>query len=368
MKKIIVLLAVTLVIFSCKKMIPDNVTKAYLKDNLFTHSYETQLPYAQLNDNTPTDNQFSDAKTTLGRVLFYDTRLSINNNISCASCHEQSKAFADGKQFSTGFDGNKTTRNSMALTNLTNADKLFWDGRTSTLEQLALEPVSHPVEMGFEKIELLPKKIALIDYYQPLFQTAYGNDEITEDKIAKALAQFLRAMTTFNAPIDKSNIPNGSWGTNIPHFDQSEKSGLLLFNQSSCGSCHNGPNFGGSQFNNIGLETTYTDPGMGSAGSNQEGFFKVPSLRNVALTAPYMHDGRFATLKDVLKHYGKDIQPHANLAPILTNSSWGNPNDNSPVQFNFTDSQIDNLEAFLKTMTDETFVKDQRFSDPFIRE
>lgn len=367
MKKIIVLSFIALAIVGCKKFLPEGSAPVQLKENL-NADYKINIPYQQLVDNTPADNQLTNNGAALGRVLFYDTRLSIDNNTACATCHKQEDAFADGLQFSTGFEGGLTTRNSMALCNLVNSKELFWDGRTQTLEQLALEPVSHPVEMGFEKLDLLPKKLALTDYYAPLFAKAFGSEDITEHRIAQAIAQFIRSMASYSAPIDNTSVPHGSWNPSVPNFTASEKAGLQLFSQSGCANCHTGANFGGTQFDNIGLEINYSDAGMGTKGSKKEGFFKVPSLRNIELTAPYMHDGRFATLKEVLEHYSENIQPHSNLSPILTNASWNDPTDNSPIRFKFSAQNITDLEAFLKTMTDQNLVKNEKYSDPFIRQ
>lgn len=304
----------------------------------------------------------TDAGATLGRVLFYDRQLSINNAVACGSCHRQEFAFADGRKGSEGFGGKVTPRNSMGIVNVAMNNNLFWDSRIASLRQMVVQPVQNHIEMGMESMEVLSKKLAKASYYPPLFEAAFGTPEVTEGRIASALTQFLSSMITANSKFDRGQEDN------FAAFSELEKMGMTLFlsDRAKCASCHSGPNFsapdgpgdpyGGSTVKgtaNIGLDLLYRDNGKG------EGQFKIPSLRNIALTAPYMHDGRFNTLEEVVEHYNSGIQAHTNLDAKLTGP------DGNPQRLNLNAMEKSALVAFLKTLTDERLVQDPRFSDPF---
>jgi cytochrome c peroxidase len=329
-------------------------------------------------------NAISNAGATLGRVLFYDKKLSLNNSVACASCHLQEKAFADDKPFSVGFQGLKTTRNASTIVNANLNKSFFWDMRASSLEDLSLQPVRNHIEMGIEDMDKLAIKLAKVPYYADLFEKTFGAKDINGEKISKAMSQFLRSMVTYQSKFDEAKKAN--FGT----FTIEEKKGMELFTKKlHCSNCHGGDNFNesvdGEQAFNIGLDAEYTDNGVGQLNTDKKknGFFKIPSLRNVALTAPYMHDGRFNTLEEVAAHYN-NLQNHPNLTVNLRNFTWegngggtnsgGNTGWNSspinssfnriiPLQLTPTDQKA--LVAFLKTLTDESLIKDERFSNPF---
>jgi len=307
---------------------------------------------------------------TLGRVLFYDKKLSLNNTVSCASCHHQDKAFADGQQFSTGFEGRVTTRNSMAIVNPVLQNNLFWDSRSKTIHDLSLQPVQNHIEMGMEDLNRLVSKLESTEYYKPLFNKAFGTNEVSPEKISKALSQFVASITTSRSRFDVAQKNNFS------NFSELEKMGMHLFNseKAKCSSCHGGGNMsaldgpndpyggGGGSFTssqdlrgatNIGLDIVYKDNGLGN------GNFKIPSLRNIALTDPYMHDGRFKTLEEVVEHYSSGIKPHAHLDVKFTNGK-GNI---KPLNLNSIEKKA--IVAFLKTLTDMEMVKDPKWSNPF---
>ncbi len=349
-------------------------------------------PYNYLNGSIRQNpqNPITNEGATLGRVLFYDKNLSINNTIACASCHKQENGFADVTATSEGFKGGRTTRNSLPLVNLSDDSGLFWDSRAKTLEDLVLQPVANHVEMGLDNTENLLKKLNRTSYYPALFQKAFGNQEITQERITKALAQFVRSISSSNSKFDA--VRRGAWGV----MNESETGGWnLFFNQLQCSGCHNGNDLNNGSIANIGLDMNYKDNGMGTqSGENTlNGFFKVPSLRNVALTAPYMHDGRFKTLEDVVEHYNSGVQNHTNLSSVLRGFLWqGNgalntSNGNGGFIFgspsrdcwscgvgtggtdfkalNLTKTEKENLVAFLKLTTDETLVRDEKFANPF---
>lgn len=304
-------------------------------------------------------NPITSNGATLGRVLFYERKLSINNTISCGSCHLQSKAFSDPNRFSSGFEGGLTNRNSMAIVNTRFSNRFFWDQRATYLEEQVLMPIENHIEMG-TNLSDLPAKLQAIDYYPDLFQKAFGSPEITVDKISIALSMFVHSLTSYRSKFDEG-MQNGFIG-----YSSLESDGKALYFSGTinCNHCHTTYNFYDSQALNNGLDSIYADDGrfLVTGDSTDLGQFKVPSLRNVAMTAPYMHDGRFTTLEQVVEHYNSGIQHHRNLDDRLTTTGMtGGP----PKQYFMTAYEKSSLVAFLKTLTDQTLLTDIRFSDPF---
>lgn len=331
-------------------------------------------------------NPITNDGATLGRVLFYDKKLSLNNQVACASCHKQELAFADNQAFSTGFEGAKTTRNALAIVNANLERTLFWDTRSNSLEDLALRPIQNHIEMGIEDMDKLVVKLNKIGYYPDLFQKAFGSKDITSERISKAMAQFMRSMVTYRSKFDEGKKSNFS------NFTATEMRGKELFTtQLHCNNCHGGDNFNttldGQLAENIGLDEIYQDNGVGQlTGINKkDGLFKVPSLRNVGLTAPYMHDGRFQNLMDVVNHYDHNLKNHLNLMPSLRtftwvgnggsfnsggSAGWGTTSSNAltlsaPRFLNLSDNDKSALVDFLRTLSDESLTKEEKFSNPF---
>jgi cytochrome c peroxidase len=291
--------------------------------------------------------------------------------VACASCHKQENAFADNSALSSGFQGMLTERNSKTIVNSITRNVYFWDNRTKTLEELVLQPVQHHVEMGMEKIEILPKKIAVATYYAPLFQTAFGSIEITSQKISFALSQFLRVLTTYNSKADSTGLiqfAQGSWNSVGVTVTPQELRGATLFTNKGCNHCHTGSNLGNTGSTaNIGLEMNYKDAGIGVLEAGKEGVFNVPSLRNIAVTAPYMHDGRFKKLEDVINHYNNNVLEHPNVDTRLRVNVWSNTTTNNPLKkLNLSPANVQDLVAFLNTLTDKNFITDPKFSNPFV--
>ncbi|WP_240963681.1 cytochrome-c peroxidase [Luteolibacter luteus] len=322
-------------------------------------------PLIQGQDNTPASNPTTNAGAALGRVLFHDKRLSANQTISCSSCHQAAHGFSDPRRFSVGFEGGLTGRNSMGLTNARYylRGNFFWDERAATLEDQVLIPIQNEVEMGMT-LELLVTRISAEPFYAELFTSAFGRPTVTSQRISRALAQFVRSIASGNSKYDQG-VP-----VNFSNFTVQENQGRQIFqNQGNCVACHGSDNFvpGNNIFNN-GLENPYIDKGVGEITglSADEGLFKVPSLRNVALTAPYMHDGRFATLEEVVEFYNSGVVNHPNLSPPLRLPPGppGSP-PLGPRRLNLTDSQKAALVAFLRTLTDISVTTDPKFSDPF---
>lgn len=336
-------------------------------------------------DNLPADNPLTDAGATLGRVLFYDTQLSKNNTVSCASCHRQEHAFSDPGQFSVGFEGEVTSRNAMSLANLrfTNIrgsrPGFFWDERAATLEEQVLMPIQDKLEMGMD-LPQLEARLQRLPYYPPLFKAAFGSSEITSHRIAKALAQFVRSMVSFDSKFDRAAQSAGDlYAEDFPDFTNAENLGKSLFingiddiAEFGCAHCHLLPTFGMTAASNNGLDLHYRDNGLGAREvpnndpftPSNDGKFKASPLRNVALTAPYMHDGRFLSLKEVIDHYSDRVQPHPNLGLAFMEEDRNEVNTSG---FRYTAEQKAALIAFLKTLTDDNFISDPRFSDPFVR-
>lgn len=318
-------------------------------------------------DTTPVNNPITNNGGTLGRSLFYDKRLSLNHTIACASCHQPAAGFSDPRKFSVGFAGGLTGRNSMGLTNARwyQRIKFFWDERAATLEDQVLQPIQNSVEMGMT-LPALVTRLSAEPYYATLFTNAFGDATVTSDRISKALAQFVRSISSSNTKFDAGRAP----GVNFSNFTAQENEGRNIFNTPNlggCAACHGTDNFSpGANINNNGLENPYIDKGVGEVTGlpQHEGLFKVPSLRNIELTGPYMHDGRFATLEEVVEFYNSSVVNHPNLSPPLRNPPNA-PNPGQPRRLNLTVSQKAALVAFMKTLTDTGVRTDPRWQDPF---
>jgi cytochrome c peroxidase len=317
-------------------------------------------------DNTPAYNPVTDHGATLGRVLFYEKALSKNNTISCASCHKQEKGFSDDAVFSVGFEGGKTDRHSMGLINgkYYASGKFFWDERSSTLEKQVLMPIQDSIEMGLTLNEFTVK-LKSLPYYKPLFKNAFGSDEITTEKAAMAMSQFIRSILSYRSKYDMGRAQVNSLFQDFPNFSEEETIGKNIFNGTKslrCNSCHGSDAFVATGGRNNGLEATSVDNGIGDITNDPSeiGKFKAPSLKNVMLRPPYMHDGRFATIEEVIEHYDTGIQNHPNLDQDLKDFNTGLPR-----KLNLSKYEKTSLIAFLHTLTDSVLVTDEKFSSPF---
>jgi len=353
----------------------------------------------------------SDDVPTLGRVLFYDTRLSLNNSISCASCHKQTLAFSDNAKLSRGFENRVTPRNSMAIQNIisdafsafvlpgtdttsndtTTIDpgvigympgvpvspdfvatptSLFWDGRESNLKLMVTRPIMNHIEMGIHDMDALAQKLNAIPEYKPLFQSAFGEQTVTAERISQGLSAFLLSIRSNQSKFDRAMMfrnnattfdirPSNSLTNNVPMVNLSAQEELgrqLFFNKFNCNTCHDANGFA-----DIGLDASPKDMGLmeTTQAEQHRGQFKIPSLRNVELTGPYMHDGRFKTLEEVIEHYSRGINNSPNLDHRLKGV------DGRPLQMNMTVGEVKAIAAFLTTLTDYQMISDQRFSNPF---
>jgi cytochrome c peroxidase len=315
-------------------------------------------------------------EATLGRVLFYDKNLSSDGTISCASCHKQEIGFSDDRRVSVGVESREGTRNSIALSSVANfaayygsdlngpgGIPFFWDNRAATASQQNIGSMTNPLEMNMQAHEIVDA-VKGKDYYEPLFRKAFGDSQITSERVSQAIAAFVNAMGSYRSRFDDAanTQPNGwaNYESTFSKFSAAENRGKAIYN-SNCASCHSS-NFGRPVkiYSNNGLDVATSDKGVGgiSGSSAEMGTFKVPTLRNIAITGPYMHDGRFNTLEEVIEHYSTGIKDHPNLGSELRSSS-------SPVRMNFSAQDKQDLIAFLNTLTDEEFRKDTRFSNPF---
>jgi len=352
MKKLIAILILFFIVVAfqfCSKN--DSGTKAVLTPSLPTTAFNYVISYPAhiqadlaLNDNTPSNNPITNDGATLGRVLFYDTHLSKNNTISCGSCHKQEFSFDDNTQFSKGFEGGFTTRNSMTLLNerFYKNGKMFWDERAASLEKQALQPIQNHTEMGLTLAEL-EANVKAQSYYPALFQKAFGSTDIDSVKIAKAIAQFERSIVTYQSKYDQ--VKQGT-ATFTPLEQQGEQLFLTAVGPggggNTCATCHAPPMF--LKSNAPGFSITDTGDTTGINGVNK---FKSGSLRNIANRARLFHDGSVANLTAMLSAGA----PGSGTTPIKAHT--------------VAPTDVQKLLAFLNTLTDNTIVTEEKFSNPF---
>ena len=321
-------------------------------------------------DNSPPSNAIDDRIATLGRVLFYDLRLSTNDKASCAACHQQAFGFTDPMRFSNGISNAATTdAHAMRLGNLRywRPGTSFWDRRAASVEAQASHPFHSLVEMGWGGaaggFDALTRKMAATAYYPDLFAWAFGDRAITEPRIQQALAQFVRAMVAHSSRWDEGyarvfspTAPDRALGVELPNFTAAENRGRHLFmtgvgaGGAGCSSCHLPPTF-----------ALAADAQSNGLDAGETRLFKAPSLRDVGLTGPYMHDGRFATLADVVDHYDRGVQDGPALDPRLRENG-------RPRRLGLSAADRAALVAFLLTLNDRALTTDPRFGDPFRRE
>lgn len=305
-------------------------------------------------DNTPVDNPITNAGASLGRVLYYDMRLSAADGLSCAGCHSPSVGFSDTPQLSVRFAGGFTRRHSPSLANARfyARGRFFWDERAATLEAQVLRPIQDGTEMGMT-LEDVTAKIAATSYYAPLFSAAFGSSTVDSDRLARALAQHVRPLVSAGSRYDRAFTASGS-----PNFAASftaqELEGETLFRSSGCAACHATVAQVSDSVHNIGLDAVTVDTGAGLDA------FKAPSLRNVAVRPRFMHDGRFTTLAQVIDFFDTGVQPNPNLDARLKAA------DGSPRRLGLTPAQKVSLAAFLRTLTDSAFLTATRFASPFV--
>lgn len=347
------------------------------------------IPTYITKDNTG-NNQITDKGATLGRILFYDKNLSIDNSIACASCHQQAAAFGDVSLASQGVAGT-TGRHSMRLINarFSLEDQFFWDERASNLEQQTTQPIQDHIEMGYSgqngdpDLSDLIEKLESIDYYQELFPFVYGDSAINEGRIQGALAQFIRSIQSFDSKFDAGLASTNNLGMNFPNFTAEENEGKRLFLApragggpgggangigAGCVACHRAPEFDvDPNSRNNGVVGVIGTPGLIDVSNTRS-----PSLRDMVnpsgqMNGPLMHDGSMASLIDVIEHYNEleIVAGNTNLDPRLRDGGPGAPGIGQGQMLNLTDAEKNALVEFLNTLTGSNVYTDERWSDPF---
>ncbi|MDX5320649.1 MAG: c-type cytochrome [Bacteroidota bacterium] len=323
------------------------------------------LEYGNLPTPTiPGDNPLTVEGVKLGRMLFYEKALSGDGTMACADCHRQEHAFTDTARFSTGIEGQQGGRQAMSVFNtLWHENEFFWDGRAHLLRDQALLPIQDPLEMN-ETLENAVAKLSSMSLYTEQFNKAFGSSEITSERVSLALEQFMNSIVSYRSKYDQ--YLEGK-ATLTPEEERGRKLFFAEYNPffpeisgADCAHCHSGSNFENDLYMNNGLDSTGSILDIGrekvTGKPNDKGRFKVTSLRNIALTAPYMHDGRFSTLEEVVDHYNEGIHDSPSLDPALKNTiSTGLMLD--------AQEKAD-LIAFMKTLTDYALITDARYSNP----
>lgn len=353
----LVALSIILTFFSCTE--DDKPEPATLTPYTLEHEGLTSPNIAE-------DNPLTEEGVALGRMLFYEKLLSKDGTMSCASCHAQANAFADTARFSIGVEGLPGKRQAMAVFNMAwNDNEFFWDGRAHLLRDQALLPIQDPLEMN-ETLENVISKLNQNSDYQQRFEKVFKEAGITELTISLALEQFMNSIVSNKSKYDKFLAGQASLTTSeekgrqlfFAAFDPSDPAG----SGANCSICHGGPNFENDSYMSNGLdaENNITDAGRQEVTNNpyELGSFKVPSLRNIELTPPYMHDGRFATLEEVIDHYDSGVQFSSALNPTLESIQ-----NNGGLMLSTQDKA--DLIAFLKTLTDPELITNPKYSDPF---
>lgn len=345
MKKTALYTLVAVIIFSCREKI---VIDTALDTHMHTHSDLSTVGFPQMR--IPDDNQTSEEGIALGRKLFYDPILSGDESQSCASCHQQSRAFSDYKRFSVGIDGIAGSVNASAIINPGWQSSAFWDGRASSLEEQAQEPVENPIEMHLSWEDAVVRLNAH-ETYPDEFKIAFGKSTITKELTTKAIAQFERTLISNQSRFDK--FLRGE-----AELTPLEIAGYNLFlsEKAECFHCHGRPLFTDDELHNNGLDEIpddghYTVSNYGP----DKGHFRTPTLRNIEFTGPYMHDGRFETLEEVINFYSDSIKTSSTVDPLM-------PNDNGG--FHWTELEKLQLVSFLKTLSDTSFINNPDFANP----
>ncbi|MCF8304494.1 MAG: hypothetical protein K9I94_14565 [Bacteroidales bacterium] len=351
----IVLFTVVIMFSACNK---DNGGDAEPKETYDPTPYDLKIPQGFPDMNIPEDNPMTVEGVKLGRRLFYDPILSGDKTQACADCHAPEFSFTDhGKRFSEGINGTKGRRNAMAVINVGWMPKLFWDGSRDSLEDQALEPVPNPDEMHLAWTDAA-NRLNSHPEYPDLFFNAFGTRDIDSMLVVKAIAQFERTMISSNSKWDR-------YLAGEAELSAAESRGFEIFfsEKGDCFHCHSTILFTDNLFHNNGLDSVFNnDKGLYEVTGDDDdiGKFKTPTLRNLVFTAPYMHDGRFETLREVIDFYSEGVKYSPTIDPLMKKVDQGG------VQLD--EGQKNDLIAFLKTLTDSTFVNNPDYANPFTNE
>lgn len=349
-----------ILVFSCRDDDGDGTTPIELDETPYELNYGN-FP----NPNLPEDNPLTVAGVHLGKMLFYEKMLSVDNSVACASCHLQENAFTDPSQFSLGVNDAEGDRHAMTIFNMAwHHNGFFWDGRAHTLRSQSLMPIQSEVELNETLINVI-QKLSQETEYVDQFIRAFGSPAITSSKLGLAMEQFMMTIVSNHSKYDR-------FLAGEVEFTEAEQRGFDLFFQdynpffpedsgADCAHCHGGFNFTNDMYlnNGLDLEADFSDLGFFHVTESNSDLakFKVPSLRNITLSAPYMHDGRFETLEEVIAHYNSGVQPSSTLEVTLENTI--------ETGLFLDEQEISDLLAFLKTLEDQTLVSNPEFSSPF---
>jgi len=355
------LVVILLLIFSCKKEEEEEEEEGCMDSLAINYNPEAtianesciyfsntpfiiEIPYGFPNMNIPSDNITTIEGVALGEKLFKDPILSANNTLACINCHQQSSSFSDPNQFSTGIDNIPGTRHASALINLGWNTSYNWDGSSLTLEEQAFEPVTNPIEMHNNWSNVEEALNSHIDY-PDLFKEAFNINYIDSNHVAKAIAQYERTLISANSKLDR-------YLNNEEQLTISELNGYAIFNteKGDCFHCHASQLFMDNSFHNNGLDTEpFSDLGRANITGNtsDNAKFKTPTLRNIEISAPYMHDGRFSTLEEVVEHYDSGGKYSSTIDPLMKKLGVG---------LQLTNQEKIDLVAYLKTLTDQEFI------------
>lgn len=356
-KQIYLLALLTVVLSACQK---DDDGKDVMYDPTPYQLNTSYFPQPDL----PADNPLTVKGVELGKMLFYEPLLSKDQSQSCATCHVQLDGFSDLNQFSEGVEGEFGRRQAMPVFNMAwHPPAFFWDGRAESLREQALMPIQDPLEMN-ETLENVESKLNDSRMYRDAFKAAFDIDDITSEYVGLAMEQFMLSIVSFDSKFDR--FLDGQ-----EQLTDSEMRGMALFNTefdptgmekgAECFHCHAGFNFTNNLFQNNGLDQmgNWTDLGLFEVTDQprDRARFKTPSLRNIAVTAPYMHDGRFSTLREVIEHYNEGVVESPTIDPLMQYNL--NPG------LGLSDQDIDDLIAFLNTLTDQVYLNNPEYMDPF---
>ncbi len=360
-KYISTILSIAIVAFACQKDDEENQTNK-IKHDESPYVLETgSFPDPDL----PADNALTIQKVKLGKMLFYEPMLSKDGSQSCASCHRQDDAFSDTSKFSIGVEGLPGKRQAMAAFNLAwNSNEFFWDGRAHLLRDQSLLPIQDPLEMN-ETLDNVVSKLSSSTKYTDQFMRAFGSREVTSEKMSLAMEQFMLTIVSNSSKYDEYLAGNVA-------LSESEERGRVLFfteynpflpdqSGADCAHCHSSFNFENDRYMNNGLDADADFDDIGreevTGNASDRAKFKVPTLRNIELTPPYMHDGRFQTLEEVVEHYNSGIKASSTLDPAIENTREKG--------LLLDDQDKKDLVAFLKTLTDDNLALNEEYSDPF---
>lgn len=349
-KKILILLI--FLFYACEQYEQDCTEIDNCNNHNLTY-FDLVYPSNFPSPNIPNDNPTTFEGVNLGRHLFYDPILSSDNSVSCASCHKQEYAFGDNTQYSFGVNNSIGSRNASTIINSAFQLEYDWDGKSSSLETQAIRPIFNEIELHNNNWTEIVERIELSEFYSEMFCQAFGSTDIDSLKILNAIAQFQRTIISTNSKFDK-------WLRGELAFTDEEIDGFNIFSteRGDCFHCHPIGLFTDNLFHNNGLDETYTDLGRYEVTSNplDQASFKSPTLRNIEFSSPYMHDGRFATLDEVIDFYDFGGYDSPNVDPLMKYVGQG---------LLLSQQEKDNLKAFLLTLSDDEFINNPDFSNPF---